>query len=291
MSNAIDKLSEERKQSITTDLRSYVETRAQGSANKASKMLDRISNAYISHILNGKWEGITDEFWRHIEKQVSGPKDWVTVDTTASRTLKQLFEDAQQYANVYGITAEAGTGKSSACKSYAANPDVFLVSCSEFYNRKSFLEDLLATMGQSSNGYTVGEMMAHVINHVRRRENPLIILDEADKLCDQVLYFFITMYNMLEDKCGIVLLATDFLEKRVHRGLRLNKKGYKEIYSRLGRKFIGIKALSRADMQQVIIANGISDPMEINQIINGADGDLRRVKRLVHAAKRRGGVS
>lgn len=282
-------ISTETKQQISEALSRYVETIAGGSANKASKMLSGISNAYISQMINGKWDAISDDAWRNVQKQVS-PRvgaEWVTIETKATKLLGQLFADAQEYANTFGIIAEAGTGKTHTCSEWEGRDNVYIVSCAEFFNRKTFLAELLRKMGKDSGGYTVGEMMAHVINHVRKVDQPLIILDEADKLTDQVFYFFITLYNQLESKCGIILLATDFLEKRVQRGLRLNKKGYKEIYSRLGRKFIEIPKPSLSDQKALIQANGVSDPYEITRIINEAEGDLRRVKRLVHAQLRR----
>lgn len=282
-------ISNDTKQQITIDLRRYVDTMAGGSANKASKMLVGISNAYISNMLNWKWDMISDDAWRNVQKQVSRPvgSDWVTIETKATKLLGQLFTDAQEYANTFGIIAEAGTGKTHTCNEWDGKENVYIVSCAEFFNRKTFLAELLRKMGKDSGGYTVGEMMAHVINHIRKVDQPLIILDEADKLTDQVFYFFITLYNQLESKCGIILLATDFLEKRVQRGLRLNKKGYKEIFSRLGRKFIEIPKPTLADQKALITANGVNDPYEITRIINEAEGDLRRVKRLVHAQLRR----
>lgn len=284
-------ISTETKQQITADLTRFVETVAGGSANKASKMLVGISNAYISQMINGKWDAISDDAWRNLQKQVSvkSGAGWVNIETKATKLLSQLFTDAKEYANTFGIIAEAGTGKTHTCSQWEELENVFIVSCAEFFNRKTFLQELLRKMGKDSGGYTVGEMMAHVINHIRKVDQPLIILDEADKLTDQVFYFFITLYNQLESKCGIILLATDFLEKRVHRGLRLNKKGYKEIYSRLGRKFIEIPKPSLADQKLLIQTNGVTDPLEIQKIINEAEGDLRRVKRLVHASLRRQG--
>jgi DNA transposition AAA+ family ATPase len=282
-------ISNDTKEQISNDLRRFVETAAGGSANKASKMLAGISNAYISNMLNGKWDMMSDDAWRNIQKQVS-PRaglEWVTVETKASKMLNHLFADSLEHALTFGIIAEAGTGKTHTCSEWETKENVYIVSCAEFFNRKTFLAELLKKMGRDSGGYTVYEMMAHVINHIRKVDSPLIVLDEADKLTDQVFYFFITLYNQLETKCGIILLATDFLEKRVHRGLRLNKKGYKEIFSRLGRKFIEIPKPTLADQKALIIANGVIDPLEISRIINDAEGDLRRVKKLVHAALRR----
>lgn len=128
-------------------------------------------------------------------------------------------------------------------------------------------------------------MVREAIRQLKRREGVLIILDEADKLSDQVLHFFITIYNKLEDTVGIVLCATQYLKKRIERGVVNNRKGYKEIYSRIGRKFIPMPVVNRCDIKGVCLANGLDDRREIERIIDDADNDLRRVKRLVCALK------
>jgi hypothetical protein len=114
-------------------------------------------------------------------------------------------------------------------------------------------------------------------------QDPIIIMDEADKLSDQVMYFFITLYNQLEDHCAIVMVATDYLEKKIRKGLRLNKKGYKEIFSRIGRKFIMLKGVCINDITEVCMANGVTVKSDIKSVIEDCDNDLRRVKRRCHA--------
>ena len=175
-----------------------------------------------------------------------------------------------------------------AIKSYAAsNRNVYNLSCSEYWNRKHFMAELLQCMGIDSTGCTVPEMMSDIILALKKKETPLVVLDEADKLSDQVLYFFISLYNKLEDRVGIILCATDYLEKRIKKGVRTNRKGYKEIYSRVGRKFIPIQVVNSEDVAAVCIANGVTDPETINEIIDDCESDLRRVKRKVHAVKQR----
>ena len=66
--------------------------------------------------------------------------------------------------------------------------------------------------------------------------------------------------------CGIILLATDHLEKRVKKGLRLNKKGYEEIHSRIGRKFIKLNGANINDITEICIANGVEDKAIIKDI-------------------------
>lgn len=95
-------------------------------------------------------------------------------------------------------------------------------------------------------------MMAEAVRTLKIQDRPLLILDEADKLSDSVLYFFITLYNHLEDECGIVLCATNHLEKRIVRGIKLNRKGYSEIWSRLGRKCVPLKGVSAADVTRQV---------------------------------------
>jgi hypothetical protein len=97
------------------------------------------------------------------------------------------------------------------------------------------------------------------------------------------MYFFITLYTQLEDHCGIILLATDHLEKKLKRGLRLNKKGYKEIYSRIGRKFILLKGANITDITDICAANGLNNKQDIKTVIDDCENDLRRVKRKVHS--------
>lgn len=273
---------------IQSDLKAFCEQA--GSQNKASKMLNGVSSATISQILNGNTELVADSMWTNIEKQLRlklgkrSSQEWQIVQTQDFKLLFGLFSDAQNYANVFGIVGDAGTSKTTAIKEYAAdNTNVYSLSCSEFWNKKYFLQELLQAMGRDFSGLTVAEMMNEAINQCLKRDNPLIILDEADKLTDQVLYFFITLYNKLEDNCGIILIATDHLKKRIERGLRINKKGYKEIYSRIGRKFIELKGVSYTDVVQVCQANGIEDNKAIKDIFNDCEGDLRRVKRKVHA--------
>lgn len=260
-----------------------------GSGNKAANTLSGVSGATMNHILNHKWELIADEMWRKVAAQIdfdASANTWVVVSTCGFERMTTLLRDAKLYSNVFAIIGDAGSGKSEAIKCFKkANKRVFVLSCSEYWNRKQFMTELLQTMGRDFSGFTVGEMMNDILIELQKTDKPLIVLDEADKLTDHVLYFFITLYNKLEDQCGIVLCATDYLEKRIKRGVRLNKKGYKEIFSRIGRKFIPIQVVNDDDVSAVCHANGISAPKVIKEICKDCESDLRRVKRKIHAVK------
>ncbi|MGI6342005.1 MAG: AAA family ATPase [Bacteroidales bacterium] len=275
----------QKKTEIAECLRNY--TNRFGSQSKAANTLKGVSAATISQVLNNNWESISDEMWRNIAAQVGYDNTgWVIVETRDFRILTQLLDDAKLNSNVFAVTGEAGTGKSLTLKEYARNnANAYFVQCAEYWNRKQFMLELLTAMGRDGGGMTVADMMSEIVRYLKMQNKPVLMLDEADKLKDQVLYFFITLYNQLEGQCGIVLCSTDFLAKRVLRGLKLNKKGYKEIYSRIARRFIELKGPNAADIAAIATENGITDRKLIKEIYEDSSNDLRRVRRKIYAIK------
>ena len=272
------------KQQTQARLAEYVEQK--GSQNKAARSLNEVSAATVSQILSGNWDLISDDMWRNVAHQVGLERHpWNVAPTRGYAKMTQILTDAQDNALVLAVVGDAGCGKTEAIKTYtAANRNVYHLCCSEYWNRKHFLTELLRSLGIEATG-TVTEMMFDAIQALKKKDAPLVILDEADKLSDQVLYFFISIYNQLEDHCGILLCATDYLEKRIKRGVRNSRKGYREIYSRVGRKFIGLPLANTKDVMAICNANGVTDRSDIARIAEEADGDLRRVKRLVWSIK------
>lgn len=261
-----------------------------GSQNKAANSLNGVSSATVSKVLAGDWDTISDEMWRSIASQIGHEtKGWQIAETRAYKRMAFLLNNAKTDSLVMAVTGDAGCGKTEAIKNYtAANRNVYHLCCSEYWNRRTFMGKLLQCMGVDYTGSTVSDMMDDIIDNLKRKERPLIVLDEADKLTDQVFYFFISLYNQLEDHCGIILCATNYLEKRIKKGLRTKRKGYEEIYSRMGRKFVELQVINSEDVAAVCVANGVTDAKSINRIIEDSDCDLRRVKRAVWATNKSG---
>lgn len=257
------------------------------SHSKAAKSLKEVSSAIISQMLNDNWDLISDKMWRNVATQIGYKENkWELVETSDHRILKHFLQDAKDNSLVLAITGQAGTGKTFTVKHFqASTKNVYALSCAEFWNKKQFMSEVLISMGKDYKGLGIGEMVHEVVYELKTKENPLLIFDEADKLIDAVLYFFITLCNQLEDECGIILCATNHLQKRLKRGLTLNKKGYQEIWSRIGRKCIELKGVSAADIVAICAANGVTNQKDVQEIISDSESDLRRVKRKIHAVK------
>lgn len=249
---------------------------------KASKALRDVSPGTLSQVLNDNWDLIADRMWLNIGKQVGFYiGDWKVVETYNYKLIRGMLMDAKAQSRVHAITGGAGWGKDAAAKDFSAEIDnVYLINCAEYFNKKYFMMELLKAMGKGMDG-TVPMMVERAVSHINKTHRPLVILNEVDKLKDEAFYFIITFYNLCEDKCGIVAMATDQLEKRISRGLFLNKKGYQEIFSRFGRRFIELKKPTKTDLTAICTANGVTNPETINMIYNSSEGDLRRAKKLI----------
>lgn len=214
---------------------------------------------------------------------------WTIVETRVYRRMHSLLRDAQENALMLAVTGDAGCGKSEAVRGYAAaNRNVYGLLCSECWSCRRFLRELLQSVGVKRQGGTVADMADGIVRALGHRENPLVVLDEADKLSERSLCLLVSLQNRLEGRAGIVLCATDYLEKRIRQGIRTNRKGYRELYSRIGSRFIPLQAVNGEDIAAVCTANGVADPETTEGIIGDSGGDLRRVRRKIHAVRQNG---
>lgn len=288
----METLSIKEKDQIRENLRAY--TARYASQNKASGSLKSVSVAVISKVLNGKYDNISDEMWRNIASQVARVKEtgWQIVETPAYQEIQYALDDAQRWRNVTWVVGEAGCGKTTTAHLYTdKNRDVFYILCSEDMKKGDFVREIAQKAGIRTEGHNIREVWNLILDDIIQMERPLLIFDEADKLTEPVFHYFISMYNKLEDKCGIVFMSTDYIKRRIERGLRYQKPGYKEFYSRIGRKYFELEETTANDVYSICVANGVQDKKKIEEIIRdteGCDFDLRRVKKAVHRTKRMG---
>lgn len=260
-----------------------------------------VSEAYISHIVNGKFDMVRDNGWQTIAANLGWrPTGWQLVEITNTKMLYQVFNDAKAASLFMAVSHKAGSGKTASSKSYAAanTSGVYVVQCRE-WNKREFLLNLCRALGiDTGRGYVnTDEISLKVIEffQARARFRPLLIIDEADKLRPAALRSLIPLYNELEEQLGMVILGTDNLEKEIKRGVRFNQKGYDEIDSRFGRSFIHLVGATAADVAAICEANGIVELRTHKEIFQECDPrqvmmqgraymvveDLRRVKRAV----------
>ena len=282
-------ITEEQKQDIRERLREYV--RRYPSQAKAVNSLKGTSPATVSVILNGKWESVSDDMWLKISSQLSGTPDWRLCRTAAFDSLMLYMRDAMDEGSVIWVTGPAGTGKSTAASVFEReNRNVFLLTCSEDMHKSDFIRELASRVGVRHIGMTVRETLMAVIDALVRMDSPLLVFDEGDKLTDTVLYYYISLYNALEGRCGMVFLSTNYMQERMRRGLASGRKGYDELDSRICRRFVPLDLISSAEVTAICEANGLTDRAAqetVRREAAGCGNDLRRVRKSVHKELRK----
>lgn len=261
------------------------------SRNRASESLNGVSAGTLSQIVNSKYTNISDDMFTKIASQIGFSfEQWQLHESNAFRDITFSLTDAQMYKNVTWIVGDAGCGKTTAAIDYRkSHRNVYYILCSEDMRKSDFVREIARQVGAPTDGTNLRDTLEYALTMIAFLNNPLLIFDEGDKLTDSVLYYFISIYNRLENRAGIVFLSTDYMKRRMENGLRYNKKGYKEINSRISRRFFDIRTTTQNDIYAICQANGLTDEAEIKKVLKDAEAsenDLRRVKKVIHAKKR-----
>lgn len=278
------------KQHIVNQLSKLV--KAQG-LNKTAKQLS-VSSATLSNMTHGKWEKMSDDLFRGLEAQLTTPADKgsVHVETRPFKTYSRLFNLAISHGQSMMLVSQPGSGKTYTLDYYRNNfKNVFYVKCLGYTTPRDFQQDLARSMGISLNSYRLSEQLRKIVSELKKKENPLILIDEIEKIKGaDILMLFIDLYNEVKGSAGIILLGTPNLLTRVEKLTEHGKIGYNEVLSRVGGNIIVVPSANYNDALSIVLANGITDPDKASGIANDCDTkagyyDLRRVDRKILAEK------
>lgn len=250
-----------------------------GFQNKAAKMAG-VSSATISHMINSKWELIDDAMWRKVAVRLRIEMDWNVAETEPLNYLYRHLEAAQMTTQAFMVSAKAGAGKSETYKLFAKkHNNVIYVEYATYWKTKTFVKALCTAAGLDDEG-TVEQLLERFIDSICGLYKPIIIIDQFDKMKDSTSDLFIDLYNFLPNS-AFCLSGTPALEKKIRRGVAINKTGYHEIWSRGQEKFLKLPLMSLNDTAEICKANGLQDVEEIENIHEIARGDGRIIKKSI----------
>lgn len=275
-----------------------------GSYTKVSTKID-IATATITNNMRNqdRWTYVSDSMWTkaaHALGVTFESTTWNIVDTTNSKLMESALRLAQTESMFIAISEKAGSGKSAGIKKFKLEDEsnaVFNLQCQE-WTKKQFMHNLSQHLGitlRTNETLAIGNQIIEFMKERASVGKPLLILDEADKLRPSALRYLIHFFNLLEDECGLVICGTENLEKEIKRGVNRALKGYDEIDSRLGRKFINLVGITHEDVVNICSSNGITEPIILNRIWDESEAkdrliggryikvvsDLRRLKRII----------
>lgn len=236
-----------------------------------------VSDAVINLIRQDKYIAKGDDAWLKIGSALgwkasasASGRDWVTYETRDIKTIMHVAADAKNNSLFLGIADMGGIGKSEGLK-YVLNKyfqqEVYYMRCMD-WGKTEFLENLCKTLGIQVTGIRKpSALLDMIIGFFQQRSlnKPLLFLDEFNKLKDSARLTVIPLYNECEDSLGMVLAGPEDLERSIEKGARHQKKGYDEMYSRIGRTFIKLHGCTLNDVVNICKANGYHDTDRIKE--------------------------
>jgi len=281
----ITMISEEKKNEIVSAI--FRERDLLGSMNKVATKLGINAGTISNNLTKAEnWGNVSESMWANVASSLGVTlvsRVWHLAKTTNVRIMHTTLADAQKEALFMAVSEKAGSGKTASITDFVERDKqhaVYSLQCQE-WSRKGFLVALCRSLGVTVGRYdSADDMVDAVVGFFKQRSkdvNPLLILDEADKLRPAAKRLIIPFYNMLEGEIGLVCVGTENLEKEIKTGVRKHDKGYDEIDSRLGRNFVHLIGYTKDDVKEICRENGVTDPDIINQIWNDCSPVQKRI--------------
>lgn len=280
-----------------------------------AKVADRcgINVGALSTIVAGKYPANEAKMLQRIATALNYREtDWNIVRTIGNyRRISQACADAKQESMWFAISNKAGSGKTGTLEDIF-NADttgsIVLIQCEEWTGRQFLIKLIRKTSGETAlkgKYKTITELLQMACDYFNERQfdRPLLLIDEADKLRPAAFRTLIPLFNKTEDRLGLVISGTENLAKELKAGVRLAKKGYDEIESRIGRSYITLLGATKQEVKAICEANGLQDelkqdriwhelePMNKSVTVQAKNGrrdaivafaeDFRRLKRLI----------
>ncbi len=240
-----------------------------GSYSKVAKKCG-ISDASLSTVLAGKYGANENKMLSKIAVALDFKEsDWVIVrDIGNYKTIKTVVQDAIDEKMWIPISNKAGSGKTGTFEdiyNQDTTGNITFIQAQEWSARQFLIQLINKTVGASKlkgKYKTIPELTQILADYFNLQafNNPVLIIDEYDKLRPAAKRTLIPLYNKTEDRLGVVVGGTENLKKEIKQGVRLAKKGYDEIDSRLGRTYIELKGATEKEVYKICQANGLTNP-------------------------------
>jgi DNA transposition AAA+ family ATPase len=233
------------------------------SQNELAKMIE-VSPATISNIINEVWERVNEKMLLKI-KSFFNKKEWVIIETDNFLTVHNCCDNARKNKTMSAIIGSAGSGKTTGISFYnSRNPNTFLITCTRAMRTKQFLSEILKSLGVNyiASDYDMVKMIIEVLN---KKDNPLLIIDEASKLSANTLMYIQDIWDGIEANSGLVLAGVEYLYENLKKNAERNKIGMPEFYSRVS-LWQYLQEPTKQEIEAICKNNGVTNPEDIKKM-------------------------
>lgn len=260
-----------------------------------------VNQSVWSQIKNGKpLDGLVRDSqwlkWGNLLNISFRERKWNTVETEVLLKIREEALFCKEYSKSRILVDDNSIGKTFTGKYLARTVEnTFYVDCSQCKTQQVFIRTLAKAIGVESDGRFI-DVKAALKQYLQILDKPLIILDEAGDLDYKAFLEIKELWNATEGLCGWYMMGADGLMAYIKRGIKNQRVGFREIFSRYGNKYGRITptpteqktAFYQQLITQVVSAN-INDKSKVNTIVKkcltrdaeGFIGGLRRAETLL----------
>jgi DNA transposition AAA+ family ATPase len=265
------------KDAIVAAAKEHMTTHSLTAANLANAA--EVNEAYLSNMLRGiytvgsadKPTAIQPKYFTRLAEAVGYTINkvyWKTVDTPQLREGIATLENAKEFSRAAMLICDSGAGKTYMVKRFLrANPQhTYVVTVSHIYRMLDVINDIRAAVGlrtivaERSHLLRATKTMVSAITDIRETGGrPLIILDEAENLYKPTLMMMKALYDELNGQCGIVMIGTNQLLRKMEKMRARDAQGMPQLYRRFKAGLRVLPTISRADLMAVTAKQQIED--------------------------------
>jgi len=236
-----------------------------------------VISSYKAGTYNGNVKMLEEkiEGWLAREARRLDRLDVPIAETSTLEKIRTACTIAQDEGDIAVIIGEAGTGKTTALRQYAAeNHSAILIEVDPSFSQIVLMHEIARALGLDTKGGQAA-VVERVMGALTGRDAVLII-DEADYLSANALEL---LRRVVNDKSGtgVVLAGLPRLEYKI-RNLR---NDHQQLQSRIG-VFLRVDRMKRADADKIVGGVWASAPKEVRgAFAETAKGSVRTLVKLM----------
>lgn len=188
-----------------------------------------------------KWLSVADSLGIDLER-----RPWQLAETEVYKSIRNDVISCKRYSKAMMLVDDPEIGKTTTGKHLARTlENCFYLDCSQSKSRGEFIRSLGAILGVKET--SLQAMRSGIKVTLKYLDRPVVILDEAGDLQYTAFLDLKEFWNATDGQCGWYMMGADGLKTIIDRGMRLEKVGYREIFSRFSSKYMSIVPKSKSD--------------------------------------------
>jgi type II secretory pathway predicted ATPase ExeA len=275
------------RESFAKPVQEYANRVKQSSPNveAAVSALGVSSRAVLHDIINAHWLKVSAAQFDRLAAQCTTQQAWRVVETNNYTLIRGAINKAAAESNLNALCGDTGTGKTTAALQLSQKmPNVFYVLADVTMTQAGFLNAILTQLTPQSHVYRgIREQTKAVCDLLKKRPNPVLLIDDAGKLRETCLSIIQVIYDRTKGSAGIVLLGTEGLWQKVAKHTNTNKFFMRELNARI--TWGVLNYATATDVKNICLENGITDEMAQTWLYN-ATYALHTLENVIATAKK-----